>query len=591
MRKSKCYKNNVERQYKKMRWTQTLLETQKETPAEAEIVSHKLMVRAGLIRKLAAGLYNYLPLGFRTIRKIEQIVREEMDAANAVEVQMPILSPAELWQETGRWSKYGAELFRVKDRHEREFALGPTHEEVITDIVRKSIRSYRQLPINLYQLHTKFRDEIRPRFGIMRAREFIMKDAYSFDRDEKSAEASYKKMFETYHRIFQRCGLRFKAVEADSGAIGGSFSSEFMVLAETGEEAIASCTQCAYAANTEKAQGKLGEPNTAEAPQERTLVPTPGKHTVEEVAEFLKVPITRLAKTMLYASDGKIVVVVIRGDREVNEIKLKNVLNVTELMLATPEQIKRVTGAPVGFAGPFDLKGVEKIVMDNSLEGASNLVSGGNQGDTHATGVTIGRDFTPDDVCDVRVAQAGDRCPLCGEAMTIERGIEVGHVFKLGTKYSQAMKATFLDEEGKEQYCVMGCYGIGISRIAAAAIEQNHDEFGIQWPMPLAPYQVVLLPVAHKDPKAMEMAEAVYSELRAAQVEVLLDDRDERAGIKFKDADLIGIPLRLTFGKSVAENKIELKRRDQKEPELVMRSEIVQRVKALCAEMLTAGAQ
>ncbi|MCK5241308.1 proline--tRNA ligase [bacterium] len=573
-----------------MRWSKTLLETLKETPAEAEIVSHQLMVRAGLIRKLAAGLYNYLPLGFRVIRKIEQIVREEMDAAGAVEVQMPILSPAELWQETGRWSKYGAELFRVKDRHERDFALGPTHEEIITDMVRKSVRSYRQLPINLYQMHTKFRDEIRPRFGVMRAREFIMKDAYSFDRDDKGAEDAYKKMFETYQSIFKRCGLRFKAVEADSGAIGGSFSSEFMVLADTGEEAIASCTKCSYAANVEKAQGRIASPNIQEAPQEKKLVATPGKHTVEEVAEFLQVPITRLAKTMLYFADGKLYAVVIRGDREVNEIKLKNAIAATELVLANPEQIKQATGAPVGFAGPFDLKGIEKVLLDDSLEGAVNLVSGGNQADTHATGVNLGRDFTPTEVCDLRVAQAGDLCPSCGEPLTIERGIEVGHVFKLGLKYSQAMKATFLDEAGKEQYCVMGCYGIGVSRIAAAAIEQNHDEFGICWPLPLAPYQVVLLPVAPKDPKAREMAEAVYAELQAAGVEALLDDRDERAGIKFKDADLIGIPLRLTFGKSVAENKIELKRRDQKEAELVPRLGIVARIKMLCADMLSAGA-
>jgi len=569
-----------------MRWSQTLLETLKETPAEAEVVSHKLMVRAGLIRKLAAGLYNYMPLGWRVLRKIEQIIREEMDAAGAVEVLMPILSPAELWQETGRWFKYGAELFRVKDRHDRDFALGPTHEEIITDLVRRSVRSYRQLPINLYQIHTKFRDEIRPRFGVMRAREFIMKDAYSFDRDEAGAEASYKKMFAAYHRIFQRCGLRFKAVEADSGAIGGSFSSEFMVLASTGEEAIASCSQCSYAANVEKAESRISNPSKDEFPESRKLVSTPGKHTVEEVAEFLNVPVTRLAKTMLYAADNELVAVIIRGDREVNEIKLKNALGVNTLRLATSEQIQKATGAPVGFAGPFALQGVAKILMDNSLEGATNLVTGGNRADTHATGVNIGRDFTPTCVLDLRVAQAGDLCPKCGATLTIERGIEVGHVFKLGMKYSKAMQATFLDEEGKEQFCVMGCYGIGVSRIAAAAIEQNHDEQGIIWPMPIAPYQAILLPIASKDPKALEMAESVYEELRAAGIEVLLDDRDERAGIKFKDADLIGIPIRLTFGKGVAENKIEVKRRDTQAVTMVLRPEIVARVKALCAEMM-----
>ena len=570
----------------KMYWSKTLLVTQKEVPAEAEVVSHKLMVRAGLIRKLAAGLYNYLPLGWRSVRKIEQIVREEMDRAGAVEVLMPILSPAELWQETGRWGKYGGELFRIQDRHEREFALGPTHEEVITDLVRKSVSSYRQLPLNLYQMHTKFRDEIRPRFGVMRSREFIMKDAYSFDRDEAGAEAAYAKMFETYQRIFKRCGLRFKAVEADSGAIGGAFSSEFMVLAETGEEAIATCPQCSYAANVEKATGAIPDTNTLEPQGERSLVDTPGKHTVEEVAAFLKVPVTKLAKTMLYQADDKLVAVLIRGDREVNEIKLANALNTATLQLASPEKIKAVTGAPVGFAGPFDLQGVAEIVMDDSLQDATNLVTGGNRVDTHAVNVNPKRDFQFARMLDLRVAQAKDLCPKCKTPMTLERGIEVGHVFKLGTKYSEAMKAGFLDEAGKEQLCVMGCYGIGVTRIAAAAIEQNHDENGIIWPMPLAPYQVALLPVSPKDPKAMEMAEAVYTELWQAGVEALLDDRDERAGSKFKDCDLIGIPLRLTFGRSVADNKIELKRRDNQAIEMVDRDRIVERILQLRNDMM-----
>lgn len=569
-----------------MRWSQTLLETLKETPAEAEIISHQLMLRAGLIRKLAAGLYDYLPLGWRTLRKVEQIVREEMDAAGALEVMLPVLSPAELWQETGRWSLYGPELFRVTDRHGREFALGPTHEEVITDLVRRTVRSYRQLPVNLYQIHTKFRDEIRPRFGVMRAREFLMKDAYSFDRDEAGAEQAYARMFAAYQRIFRRCGLRFKPVEADSGAIGGSFSSEFMVLAETGEEGILTCPACSYAANVEKATGRMGTPNASEPAKPRELVPTPGKHTVEEVAAFLQVAPQHVAKTLLYEADGALVAVMIRGDRQLHELKLKNALGASELKLAGAEQIQRATGAPVGFAGPFDLKGVDRLWMDDSLEGGANWVTGGNQADTHARHVNVGQDFKPDRVLDLRVAEAGDLCPHCGTALQLERGIEVGHVFKLGLKYSQAMKAVFLDEAGQEQFCVMGCYGIGVSRIAAAAIEQNHDPNGILWPMPIAPYQVILLPVAPKDPKAMEMAEAVYTELKQAGVEVLIDDRDERAGIKFKDADLLGIPLRLTFGKSVAEDQIELKRRDRSEPERVPRPQIVARVLALRAELM-----
>ncbi|MCK5218389.1 proline--tRNA ligase, partial [bacterium] len=415
-----------------MRWSRTLLETIKENPAEAEVASHQLMVRAGMIHKVAAGLYDYLPLGWRVLRKIEQIIREEMDTAGALEVQLPILAPAELWRETGRWTQYGAELFRIQDRHGREFALGPTHEEVITDIVRRTVRSYRQLPVNLYQIHTKFRDEIRPRFGVMRAREFIMKDAYSFDRDEMGAEAAYEKMFQTYQRIFQRCGLRFKAVEADSGSMGGSFSSEFMVLAETGEEAIAGCPQCSYAANIEKAVGKLPVISPEEKPIAMELVSTPGKHTVEEVAEFLQVPSSRLAKTLIYEADKNLVAVVIRGDREVNEVKLKNALNAQELVMAGPEQIQAATGAPVGFSGPFGLQGVGRILMDDSLEQAINLVTGGNHADTHAQGVNPGRDFQPTQVLDLKNVQAGDLCPKCRATLKIERGIEVGHVFKLG---------------------------------------------------------------------------------------------------------------------------------------------------------------
>lgn len=573
-----------------MRWSRTLIETLKENPTEAEVVSHLLMLRAGFIRKVAAGVYDWMPLGYKVLKKVERIVREEMDAAGALEVLLPILSPAELWQESGRWEKYGAELFRVRDRHEREFALGPTHEEVITDLVRRTVKSYRQLPLNLYQIHTKFRDEVRPRFGIMRSREFLMKDAYSFDRNEAGAEAAYVKMFETYHNIFRRCGLRFKAVEADPGAIGGSFSSEFMVLAATGEEAIATCTACSYAANTEKAAGFLPDPcSPSEAPKPMELVSTPDVHTVEDVAAFLKVPPAALAKTLLYEADGKVYAVVIRGDREVNEIKLGNALNATYLILARPEQILAATGAPVGFSGPFGLQGVAEVLMDESLKGAVNLVTGGNKADTHAVNVNPGRDFTPNRVLDLCLTRAGDLCPRCRQPLDIERGIEVGHVFKLGLKYSQSMHAAFLDEAGQAQLCVMGCYGIGVSRIVAAAIEQNHDGAGIIWPMALAPYQVCLLPVAPKDPAVMSMAEDVYRELEAAGVEVLLDDREERAGVKFKDADLIGIPLRLTFGKSVAEGKIELKRRDTGAVEMVLRERVVETILSLIQTESSAG--
>ncbi len=567
-----------------MRWSQTLIETLKEDPAEAEIVSHTLMMRAGLIRKVAAGVYDWLPLGLRVLRKIERIVREEMNAAGAQEVLLPVLSPAELWQESGRWGKYGAELFRVRDRHDREFALGPTHEEVITDLVRRTVRSYRQLPLNLYQLHTKFRDEVRPRFGVMRSREFLMKDAYSFDRDEAGAEAAYQRMYEAYHRIFARCGLRFKAVEADPGAIGGSFSAEFMVLAETGEEAIATCPACRYAANTEKAVGLLPDPMPAgAAPAPRELVPTPGKHRVEEVAEFLGVEPRAVAKTLLYEADGKLAAVVLRGDREVNEIKLANVLGAARVTLATPSQVQAASGAPVGFAAPFDLTGVAEVLLDDSLQGATDLVTGGNRADTHARHVAPGRDFTPTRTVDVRLVRAGDLCPRCGTPLAIERGIEVGHVFKLGGKYSEAMHAVFLDEDGSERPFVMGCYGIGVSRVAAAAIEQGHDAAGIRWPMSLAPVQAVLLPVAPKDPAAAALAETVYRELLEAGVEVLLDDREERAGVKFKDADLLGIPLRLTFGKHAGEGKVELKRREAAEPELVPREGVLARVRELIA--------
>ncbi len=544
-----------------MRQSQLLIPTLREDPGEAEIVSHRLMLRAGMIRKVAAGIYTYLPLGLRVIRKVERIIREELNKAGAQEVLMPIASPAELWQETGRWDFYGKELFRFKDRHERDFCLGPTHEEVITDLVRREVRSYRQLPANFYQIQTKFRDEIRPRFGLMRGREFIMKDAYSFDADEAGAKESYRKMYEAYKAIFTRCGLSFRPVEADTGLIGGTSSHEFMVLADTGEEGIAVCDACDYAANVERAElQEHAHKPPPETLREKRRVPTPGKKTVEEVTAFLKVPATQLVKTLLYRADGKTVAVLIRGDHEVNEIKLKKALGATDLVMADSATVEQLSGAPVGFAGPIGLKGVP-LIADLSVKGLVNVVVGGNAADTHWVDVTPGRDFTPHRYTDLRYAVAGDACPRCAKPLRIVRGIEVGHVFMLGTKYSEKMKALYLDKQGREQMMVMGCYGIGVGRTAAAAIEQNHDAKGIIWPAPLAPFHVHVIPLADKG-KVLEAAVALESEFERAGIGVLVDDRDERPGVKFNDADLIGCPYQVVIGeKNLSQGLMELKER------------------------------
>jgi prolyl-tRNA synthetase len=559
-----------------------LIPTIKETPSDAEVISHKLMLRAGMIRKVAAGVYNYLPLGLRVVKKVENIVREEMNRAGAHEVLMPMVVPAELWQESKRWDYYGKELLRIKDRHERDFCLGPTHEEVITDMVRREVRSYRQLPINLYQIQTKFRDEIRPRFGLMRGREFIMKDAYSFHANEESAEAEYRNMYETYCRIFERCGLKFRAVEADTGAIGGSFSHEFMVLAESGEDAIASCDTCSYAANVEKAPARSKRyilEKEDELPIQR--VSTPGKKSVEEVTGFLKVSPERLMKTLIFKADGRIVAALVRGDHEVNEVKLKNLLHVKELTLADQETVERVTKAPSGFAGPVGLEGVE-IYADHTVEPMSNFVVGGNEKDVHLMNVNIPRDFNVRGFFDLRKVVVGDHCPHCDGRLELHRGIEVGHIFKLGTKYSEAMGATFLDESGTERVMIMGCYGIGIGRTAAAAIEQWNDENGIVWPKPIAPFQVVVIPVNPKEEETMRAAEGIYKGISDCGVEALLDDRDERPGVKFKDADLIGIPVRITIGaKTLKESSAELKLRKSPEMSLVKLDEVVERVKEI----------
>lgn len=541
-----------------MRYSQMLLPTLREEPAEAEVVSHKLMLRAGLIRKLAAGIYTLLPLGVRVMQKVERIIREEMNRAGAQEVVMPCVLPAELWKESGRWDHYGKELLRVKDRHDRDYCFGPTHEEVITDLARREVRSYRQLPINLYQIQTKFRDEVRPRFGVMRAREFVMKDAYSFDADEAGAEQSYERMYDAYTRIFQRCGLRFRAVEADTGLIGGRFSHEFMVLADTGEDAIVSCDACTYAANIERAEiGRVAE-KTNEKPKKLERVQTPDKKSVEEVTAFLGVPPQRLVKTIIFETDQGAVAALVRGDHEINEAKLRRHLGVTQLELAGDQVVADVTHAPKGFAGPVGLD--LRIIADYALEGMRNMVVGANELDAHLINANLGRDFHVEEFADIRLVRAGDLCPRCPGKLQVSRGIEVGHIFKLGSKYSEAMGATYLDPEGNERNLIMGCYGIGVGRTAAAAIEQNHDEDGIIFPLAIAPFHVLILPVNNKDAHIMGVAEDLYRRLSEKGAEVLLDDRDERPGVKFKDADIIGIPLRLTVGeKNLHKGKVEIK--------------------------------
>ncbi len=568
-----------------MRTSHLFIPTLREDPGEAETVSHRLMLRSGMIRKVAAGIYTYLPLGLRVIRKIEQIIREEMNRAGSQEVLMPIASPAELWRETGRWDYYGKELLRFKDRHDRDFCLGPTHEEVITDLFRREVRSYRQLPLNFYQIQTKFRDEIRPRFGLMRGREFIMKDAYSFDRDEEGAKLSYQKMYDAYTRIFTRCGLTFRAVEADTGLIGGTSSHEFMVLAETGEETIVYSDQGTYAANVERAEVL---PPREEGPPEATRplreVATPNCRTVEEVTAFLKIPPQRLVKTLLYKTSKDPVAVLVRGDHDVNEIKLKKVLGVQESELADPETVAELTGAPVGFVGPIGLTRV-RIVADHAVRAMRNFVVGGNKADTHYVDANWGRDFTVEQFTDLRNARAGDPSPRGDGILKVAKGIEVGHVFMLGTKYSQAMKATFLDPQGRETLAVMGCYGIGVGRTAAAAIEQHHDAKGIIWPVPIAPFHVHLLPLSPSD-QVSNLAHSLYDSLVAAGVEVLWDDRDERAGVKFNDADLIGAPFQLLVGdKGLAHGMVELKERRTGAVTKIAPDRVVSRIQAL----LTSG--
>jgi prolyl-tRNA synthetase len=559
-----------------MRLSQTLVPTLKEAPSEAEVPSHVFMVRGGYMRKVAAGIYSFLPLGWRVVQKVSRIIREEMNRAGASEVFMPAVIPAELWQESGRWDQYGAQLLRLKDRKGGDFVVGPTHEEVICALVRGDLRSWRQLPLNLYQIQTKFRDELRPRAGLMRGREFIMKDAYSFHVDEKDANREYDNMYEAYKRIFTRCGLAFRPVEADTGAIGGSRSHEFQVLAETGEDALVACDKCDYAANVEQAATRPAKlADGAKGKQAMTDIPTPGQHTIAEVSAFLKVPATSLVKTLVYLADGKPVAVLVRGDREVNEIKLKKALGAGELVLAGDKVVAEVTGAPVGFAGPVGLK--IPVYCDLEICALTDFVVGANKADAHLTGVNLERDFTPTACGDYRQAAPGDACPRCdGGVFKGYRGIEVGHVFYLGQKYAKPMGVRFLGAEGGEKIPEMGCYGIGVTRIVAAAIEQNHDKDGIVWPVPLAPYEVTVLDLQQDDEAVKGTAKKIYEELQKAGIDVLYDDRDERPGSKFKDADLVGIPFRIAVGKKgIAEGVVELKLRKGAEVRKIKVDEIV----------------
>jgi len=550
--------------------------TVKEDPKDAEVVSHRLMLRAGFIRKLSPGIYTWLPLGLRSLRKVEQIIREEMNKKGAQEILMPLVQPKELWVESTRWEKYGKELLRFGDRNNRELCLAPTHEEVVTDLVRREVKSYKELPLTLYQIQTKFRDEIRPRFGVMRGREFSMKDAYSFDAEETGAEKSYKDMYDAYVNIFRRCGFRFGVVEADSGQIGGSFSHEFMVLADTGEDTIVSCDTCDYAANLEKAEVGTVEKNTGTKKGQHKRVSTPAVRKVDEVTAFLGIATDKLVKTIIYTSDKGIIGVLVRGDREINETKLKNLLSLDYLELAGESIIEETTGGPLGFSGPIGLS--IPLYADRDLMLMEDFVVGGNEQDVHIVDANTG-DFTVKGFYDIKVAVAGDNCPRCDGKLTLTRGIEVGHIFKLGLKYSKAMNATYLDRDGKEQFMVMGCYGIGVGRTVAAAIEQGNDENGMILPAAIAPFEVNVLPVNTGHPESMELARRIYRELIDKGIDTVLDDRDERPGVKFKDCDLIGIPLRVTIGeRNLKDGLVEIKVRSEKASEKIPKENIVGKV-------------
>ena len=549
-----------------MRWSQTFIPTTREVPAEAESPGHRLLLRAGFIRRLSAGLYTYLPLGLRVIRKIESIIRDEMEKAGAAELLMPILQPRELWEKSGRWGSKELSMLTVKNRVEQEFVLAPTHEEVITDLAAGGIKSYKDLPKNLFQIQAKFRDELRPRFGLVRAKEFIMKDGYSFDESAESSLETYRAMEKSYENIFSRCGLVTEKVQADPGAMGGGLTHEFMAPAEIGEDTIIKCAGCGYASNIETALAGELKAAPPETPKEIKTVDTPGLKTVSELVEFLKISPEKLIKTLIYDIDGAPWAVLVRGDREINELKLKRKLNASDIRLADEKTVENVTGAPQGFSGPAGLKGI-KIIADRSATIIMNAVTGANMADKHLLNINMERDFTPDETADISYAEEGDPCPECGAPLGIMKGIEVGQVFNLGVKYSKALGASFLDAGGKEQPCVMGCYGIGVSRTMSAVVEQNHDEDGITWPEGISPFRVLILPVNLKDESIKKAAEEIYGRLTAEGVEALMDDRDLRAGVKFKDADLTGIPARITVGKKAAEGIVELYNRKSRETE------------------------
>lgn len=575
-----------------MRMSKLFVQTLREFPADAEVISHKLLVRAGYIRKLTNGVYNFLPLMWRVLKKVENIVREEMDAAGAQELLMPFVQPSELWQESGRWDVYGKELMRLKDRHGREMCLGPTHEEVITSIAREGIRSYKQLPVNLYQIQSKFRDEIRPRFGLLRGREFIMKDAYSFDVDEEGLDKSYEIMAQAYRNIFERCGLETKMVQSDSGAIGGSVSHEFMVLVNeeaennAGENDVFYCTKCGYSANSNHAVSILNEVETDGKFSKAEIIDTPNTHSIEELAAFLNIPSTVICKALIYVVDGRYILALIRGDRTVEETKLMNVFAGNDIRIARNDEIEEIMNASgfnavAGFIGPKGLKNIE-IVADETVKDLKNFVIGCNQNDKHLVGANWGIDVElPQRIVDIRLVEENDKCVDCGAQLKVTKGIEVGNIFKLGTKYSKAMNATFTDRDGKEKPFIMGCYGIGISRTAAAAVERHHDEYGIKWPLAIAPYMVIVVPVSDQDETQMKVAEEIYNKLLAANVEVLIDDRSERAGVKLKDADLIGIPYRITVGKTIKDNLVEFKTRANNSVEAITPDEAIARILSL----------